>query len=142
MRIRVKQQGGSPLNSPLGQKVIWSFVLLGLLLTLIGSVGTVNYYRMEAAEATIDRIEEAGDGYEVYVSYTHGAEGYEDVRLGYWDSEMEAGKTIPIRLSPDEPGRPVSGGPVFLLIFGLIYTAGSLLILAVTRFFRPKEARR
>lgn len=140
MRIRVRQGRNNLLNSPLGRKIMRLYILLGILLILIGFIGTVYYCRMAAADAAIDRIEKTEGSYDVYISYTYGANDYEDIRLGYWDSNMEIGKRISIRIHPDAPGKPISNAPLFLLATGVIFTSLGLFIQGSVRLLQAKEA--
>lgn len=130
MKFKMRFGTHYPIQSPMGRLISGIFLAAGLLVCIFGAYRLWSYHQIESTlvpvDAVIARIEVRGRGedrkHRVYVSYTHRGEQYDSIRLNHYNSDMDIGDHIPLKIHPDDPSKPVYNDGLFLLLFGGLYT--------------------
>ena len=126
------------------------FLLVGVLLIVIGSIGLRKVIAFTETTATIDSITTSKSGkntsHSVTVSYTVNGKTYKEP-LGQYQRDFREGKHIDIYYNPDYPQEiyyPDVSGTVVLFVFGGIFLLISLLgfILYFRKQQRPNDSQR
>ena len=114
------------------------FLAVGILLFAMGFTGYQEYklsvdVSAIVAECEYDTWYDTDDmpqsEYDIYVDYTYNGTKYTNV---YWKSQsnpIDIGKSVTIKLHPDEPGKPFSSNPFTLMIIGAPFAIFGLIML-------------
>lgn len=120
----------SPIQSPMGRLISGIFLWIGLLVVLFGVYCAWSYSEIEdelvPVEAIIERIDIRGRGdnrdYDVYVSYSYQGTRYDQVRLSWYNSGMEEGQRLALKIHPNDPSELVDNDGILVLVFGGVFT--------------------
>ena len=128
MRFHYKET--YPLQSPQGRAIAAIILLVGLLICAISIFRIWQYHQIRdeliPVQGVIERIDtqrtRRNTTHTVYVSYTYQERAYENVKLGWYRTGMDAGDSITLEIHPENPGEVVGNTGLSLLFFGGVFT--------------------
>ena len=117
------------------------FFIIGIVMLLVGaivlSVGFISVANSEETEAVI--VDLSADGEKTaYVSYNYDGETYNNVKTGFYSSNMKCGEKLTVYVDKNNPERIVN--TYFFYIFGGVWS-GIGVIFAVVGFVLKKKSQ-
>lgn len=105
------------------------FLAVSLLVIFIGYSDYQDYKLAQDTTAMVTKSEyEADHGHSIYITYTFDGNTYTDIYWKSQDASINIGKTVSVKVSPNNPEKPFSENPISLFIIGILFALAGIIL--------------